>query len=108
MRHGEYEPNRNPCPMDVERLVGANFRRLREDRGMSQETAAHNLGTDQAYISQLESGKRNPTIRTLYKLALAINVTPGELYSLEGIDPEIVGDPDVVLIPKSKHGRLSK
>lgn len=73
---------------------------------MSQEAAAHNLGTDQAYISQLEKGKRNPTIRTLYKLAMAINTEPGNLYSLEGINPEVIGDPKVVIVPKSNHGRL--
>lgn len=94
--------------MDVERLVGLNFKKLREAQGISQESAALNLGTDQAYISQFESGKRNPTIRTLYKLALAIDVHPGDLYSTDGIDPDIIGDPKVILIPKSKHGRLAK
>ena len=108
MRHGGAIANRNVGVMDVERLVGLNFKRLREKQGLSQETAAHNLGTDQAYVSQFEKGKRNPTIRTLYRLAIAIGVQPADLYSTEGIDPEIIGDPKVVVIPKSNHGKLSK
>ncbi len=108
MRHGGAIANRNVGVMDVERLVGLNFKRLREKQGLSQETAAHNLGTDQAYISQFEKGKRNPTIRTLYRLAIAINVDPAELYSTEGIDAEVIGDPKVVVISKSNHGKLTK
>jgi transcriptional regulator with XRE-family HTH domain len=108
MRHGDLAANRDAGGMDVERLVGLNFKRLREEQGLSQETAAHNLGTDQAYISQFEKGKRNPTIRTLYRLAIAIGAKPGDLYSTDGIDPEVIGDPDTVVVPKSNHGKLTR
>lgn len=108
MRHGDKEPNRKSGSMDVERLVGLNFKRLREAQGLSQETAAHNLGTDQAYISQFEKGKRNPTIRTLYRLAVAIDVRPGDLFCTDDIDPDVIGDPTTVVIPKSNHGKLTR
>ena len=108
MRHGDADANRNAGGMDVERLVGLNFKRLREKQGLSQETAAHNLGTDQAYISQFEKGKRNPTIRTLYRLAIAIDVKPGDLFSTDGVDAEVIGDPKTVVTPKSNHGKLTR
>ncbi|WP_338736194.1 helix-turn-helix transcriptional regulator [Asticcacaulis sp. DW145] len=76
--------------MDVDRLIGWNFKRLRSKLGLSQEEVALRLGTfDQGYISQLEGGERNPTARTLYRLAKALNASVGELFESEGLPPEI-------------------
>ena len=62
--------------MDVDALIGWNFKRLRLNLGLSQEELALRLGTiDQAYISQLEAGERNPTGRTIFRLAEALGVS---------------------------------
>jgi transcriptional regulator with XRE-family HTH domain len=76
--------------MDVDALIGWNFKRLRSNLGLSQEELALRLGTiDQAYISQLEAGERNPTGRTIFRLAEALGVSPGELFRLENVPAEI-------------------
>lgn len=62
--------------MDMRKLVGRNVRRLRLERGMTQEQFAERSGFSQQYISDLERGRRNPTIVSLYELALALGVTP--------------------------------
>ncbi len=45
---------------------------------MSQEELAFESGFDRTYISLLERGIRNPTVRSLVKLANALNVRPSE------------------------------
>lgn len=65
--------------MDMRRLVGLNFARIRGSRGLTQEQVADLSGFSQQYISGLEQGRRNPTIVTLFELAQALGVTPQDL-----------------------------
>lgn len=61
--------------MDMRKLVGHNFARLRHERGLTQEQVAERSGLSQQYLSDLERGRRNPTIITLYELAQALGVS---------------------------------
>ena len=65
--------------MDLRKLVGRNAARLRKERGLTQEQLAERSGLSQQYLSGLEQGRRNPTIVTMYELALALGVTHLEL-----------------------------
>lgn len=65
--------------MDMRRLVGRNVRRIRAERGLTQEQLAEMTGFSQQYVSGLEQGHRNPTVVTLFELAQALGVTPAEL-----------------------------
>lgn len=65
--------------MDMRRLVGRNFARLRRDKSLTQEEVETLSGFSQQYLSGLEQGKRNPTVVTLYELAQAIGVSHVEL-----------------------------
>ena len=60
--------------MDMRALVGRNVRRARERAKLTQEQFADKSGFSQQYISDLERGRRNPTIVTLYELAQALGV----------------------------------
>jgi transcriptional regulator with XRE-family HTH domain len=66
--------------MDVRRLVGENFRRLRVERSLTQEQVAELTGVSQQYISGLEQGRRNPTVLTLHELTSPLGVEPIELF----------------------------
>ena len=55
--------------MDMRRLVGRNFARIRREKGLTQEQVEELSGFSQQYISGLEQGRRNPTVVTLYELA---------------------------------------
>jgi transcriptional regulator with XRE-family HTH domain len=65
--------------MDMRKLVGRNAARLRDAAGLTQEALAERAGMSQQYISDLERGKCNPTIVTLYELAQALGVSQVEL-----------------------------
>lgn len=65
--------------MDMRKLVGRNFARLRREKHLTQEEVEARSGFSQQYLSGLEQGKRNPTVVTLYELAQAIGVTHVDL-----------------------------
>ncbi len=65
--------------MDMRALVGRNVRRARERAKLTQEQFAEKSGFSQQYISDLERGRRNPTIVTLYELAQTLGVPHIEL-----------------------------
>jgi transcriptional regulator with XRE-family HTH domain len=63
----------------MRKLVGENTARLRNSLGLTQEQLAERSGLSQQYLSGLERGKRNPTVLTLYELAVALRVDPADL-----------------------------
>jgi transcriptional regulator with XRE-family HTH domain len=65
--------------MDMRRLVGRNFARLRRAKRLTQEQVEVRSGFSQQYQSGLENGRRNPTVVTLYELAEALGVNYLEL-----------------------------
>ncbi len=65
--------------MDMRKLVGQNVRRLRLARNLTQEQFAEISGFSQQYLSDLERGRRNPTVVSLYELASALSASPVDL-----------------------------
>jgi transcriptional regulator with XRE-family HTH domain len=65
--------------MDMRKLVGSNFARLRREKGLTQEQVEERSGFSQQYLSSLERGRRNPTVITLYELAQALGVSHVDL-----------------------------
>lgn len=66
--------------MRWEDRVGANVRRLRKAKGLSQEALAHEAGMSMRYLAGLERGEENPSLLFLVKLAEALDVEPGRLF----------------------------
>jgi len=60
--------------MDIRELVGLNIRRLRKQKGWSQEDLAFETGLHRTYISGVERGIRNPTVVILDKIARELEV----------------------------------
>jgi transcriptional regulator with XRE-family HTH domain len=65
--------------MDMRKLIGRNVKRIRQEKGLTQEQLAELSGFSQQYLSGLEQGRRNPTIVSLYELATALGVSHMEL-----------------------------
>lgn len=65
--------------MDIRKLVGDNFGRVRKAKGLTQEQVAERSGFSQQYLSDLERGRRNPTVVSVYELAMALDVNYLEL-----------------------------
>ncbi len=57
------------------RAVAQVVQEQRERRGLTQDEMAERIGLHRTYISQLECGKRNPSILTLVQLAACFDVS---------------------------------
>lgn len=60
---------------------GDSLRRTRKERNLSQEDLALICGVDRTYISGLERGKRNPTLKVIALIAVNLATTPSQLLS---------------------------
>lgn len=65
--------------MDLVVLLGRNIRASREARGLTQEQLALEAGMKRSYVSELERGLRNPTVRAIGRLAAALQIEPSAL-----------------------------
>jgi transcriptional regulator with XRE-family HTH domain len=63
----------------ISKQLGQNMKRIRAKKEMSQGDIARALEVDRGYISNIENGKKNPTIATIQKLANALGVSADEL-----------------------------
>ncbi len=66
-------------PMELRRIVAQNLRRLRQDRGLSQEELAGQAELNRNYVGMIEREENAPTVDTLEALAKVLKVAPEEL-----------------------------
>ncbi len=67
--------------MDIRQKVGRNMRRLRLEKGWSQEELADRSGYHRTYISGIERGVRNPTVTVIDRLATTLKASPAEFFA---------------------------
>lgn len=65
---------------DIKIKFGKHLRKLREDKGWTQEELADKAGMHFTYIGQIERGIRNPFLVNLHKLAKALKISAKELF----------------------------
>lgn len=65
--------------MDVQQRLANNLRRLRLEKKLSQEAFADVVGIHRTYVSDLERAARNPTIKLVDAVAMALGVSASEL-----------------------------
>ena len=63
----------------ISEQLGKNMKRIRTKKNMSQGDIARALEVDRGYISNIENGKKNPTLATIQRLANALGVSADEL-----------------------------
>lgn len=66
--------------MNLEQIVIANIRRIRKERGLTQEELAELCDTSVSYIGLLEIGRNVPKLSTIEKIADALGVDYIELF----------------------------
>ena len=63
----------------VNQKLGKNLKRIRREKGVTQEKLQGLSGLDRGYISGVERGVRNPSLRNIEKLAKALKVSVSDL-----------------------------
>ncbi|MDW3182654.1 MAG: helix-turn-helix transcriptional regulator [Roseobacter sp.] len=66
--------------MSVQSRVSKNIQRIRREKELSQEDVAHRANIHQTYLSGVETGKRNPSILVVERIAKALGVDVSEIF----------------------------
>ncbi|MCD0484396.1 XRE family transcriptional regulator [Streptacidiphilus sp. ASG 303] len=74
----------------VAEQVGTAVRARRRSLGLTLEAVGRRTGLSKSFLSQVESGRTNPTLGTLTRLSLALGATPAALFG--GPAPSAAGD----------------
>lgn len=65
--------------LTAERRFGRELRRVREEKGISQEELGFRAELHRTYVSQLERGLKSPSLRTLLKIGGALSYSAAKL-----------------------------
>ena len=68
--------------MDLQKRVGRNVRHWRLEKALSQEELAHRARLHPTYVSDIETGYRNPTVKVIGRIAIALAVDPSQLFAV--------------------------
>lgn len=69
--------------VEVYMRIGERIKRLRQDKGMSQQTLADECDIESPNLSRIENGNTNPTIKSLWKISNALGVKLKDLVDVE-------------------------
>jgi transcriptional regulator with XRE-family HTH domain len=66
--------------LDAAVAFGTVLRRLRKEAGMTQEQLALEAGVERNFVSLIERGINQPTIRVIFRLANGLNLVPSKMF----------------------------
>ncbi|MGN6243458.1 MAG: helix-turn-helix domain-containing protein [Motilibacteraceae bacterium] len=92
------EPIEVSAPEEPGGGLGARLRAVRQRSGLSLREVARQLGVSPSFVSQLENGKSQPSVATLYSLSQLLGVSIDELFKPDGQSSPTAGG-------KGKGGR---
>lgn len=68
--------------MPLNKAVAQTMRELRQNKGISQEKLADAIDSHQVYISEIENGKKTPSLEVIYKTAKFFNISLSDFAAL--------------------------
>ena len=63
----------------IKEVFGTDLRRLRLDRGYTQEVLADHANIAVRFLKDLEAGRKQASVTTLFKLSHALDIKPDQL-----------------------------
>ena len=67
--------------MDIKKKFGKQVKKLRLERGLSQEALANQADLDRTYIPSIEKGERNVSITVIEKISKALKIEIVDLFN---------------------------
>ena len=89
----------------MENIVGKNIRKARERLGISARKLAARLNVTASFLSQVETGKTNPSLTNLTNISRTLNVSVGDLLGEKKHEPEsraVLKKEDIVFLKKMR------
>lgn len=72
--------------MDLREILATNLRRLRHEKGLSQDDLAYEAEVSRSYLSQIEKAKYYASLKTIEKLANVLQVEAADLLKTQTKD----------------------
>ncbi|QIZ07624.1 helix-turn-helix transcriptional regulator [Priestia megaterium] len=91
---------------DLKKIVGDRIRKLRKEKGLSQEELAYASSLHSTYIGRIERGEKNASLESLEKIANALNEPIENLVSFT--DDSKIQQDDFYILSRFHHLLLSK
>ncbi len=73
---------------EIEYRFGKAIRRRRRELDLSPEELAERAGLHRNYISGIETGTRNPSLKNIERLAFALDISIARLFTDYGVEPQ--------------------
>lgn len=70
--------------LDISKILAANIKTLRNERGLTQFELAEKVGISTTYLAELEIAKKAPSMDVVERLCLALEAKPYELFLQAG------------------------
>jgi transcriptional regulator with XRE-family HTH domain len=67
--------------LTIEKAFGQVLRKIRKDKHINQEKLAIDSDLDRSFISQLEHGRKQPSLTTIFQLSKALDISPSKMIS---------------------------
>ncbi|MGQ9825252.1 MAG: helix-turn-helix domain-containing protein [Desulfotomaculales bacterium] len=68
-------------------MIGDRIKELRESAGLSSLVLAEKAGLSPSYLREMESGRRDPDLKVLARIAVALGVTTAALLASDSFNP---------------------
>lgn len=67
-------------PTKLQKVFAKNLKAIRTEKDISQENLGFKAGLDRTYISGIERGIRNPSLKNIEKIAKALKIPAFDLF----------------------------
>jgi transcriptional regulator with XRE-family HTH domain len=67
--------------VELKQVAGQVLREMRKEKGLSQEELGFECGFHRTYISLIERGENNPSIKAIFQIATSLGVKPSDIIS---------------------------
>ena len=88
---------------NISSQVGNRIRQIRRLKDMSQETLALNSGLNTSFLSDIERGKKKPSVESLEKLLMGLDITFQEFFSFEKTAENLDGETALDKLTQKLH-----
>lgn len=68
---------------ELKKLLGENIRRIRKNRGLTQDIFSEKIGIEPSSLSNIENGKSLPSTQTIINIQQQFSVTPNEIFEID-------------------------
>lgn len=72
----------------IKQIIGKTVKAIRIKQGLSQEDLAHECNVDRSYISMIEVGRNEPSVKKIFDLCKELKIQPSDFFKMVEVEYE--------------------